>query len=297
MYKKKVDISIIIPFYYGNQYMERLLSSIQKCNKKNENKIEIEIVIVNDSPEETVYIPEKFRNLNIKIIYNEHNMGIQKTRIKGVKNAKNTWIIFLDQDDELLSEGFSQQIELTEKAEVIVGNGFYQFGEENRKIFTNYKEMKYLIRLNNFIKIRNLIPSPGECIIKKSIIPEQWLELPLKKNGADDWLLWILLFKEGARFVCNSEMVYVHNDTNGANLSADLKKMKESAIEMYNILVKKNILTVKEQKNLRNAIWFKYLQDTKKLTKIDIIRYWMTILENIKYKVIRNILKICNTKN
>lgn len=292
MYNQKKNISIIIPFYHGNKYMETVLSSIEKCIEKNKDEINIEVLIVNDSPQEKVFVPKQFKSININVITNSYNMGIQKTRVNGMKKATGDWLIFLDQDDELLYEGFHNQIAMMENADVVVGNGFYQIQNKDVEIFNNYKQMKYLIQLNNFIEIRNLIPSPGECVIKKGVIPELWLEAPLKKNGADDWLLWILLFKSGVRVMCNPEQVYVHNDTNGNNLSADLEKMKESALEMYEVLVNNKILDYKEQKKLKNAIIFKYLQDTRQLTLFDLWKYRVTILLNVKYKIMAKILEV-----
>lgn len=292
MYESKKNISIVIPFYYGNKYMKIVLGSIKKCIEKNKEKVNIEVLIVNDSPQEKVIIPKQFESININIIANSHNMGIQKTRINGMQKAKGDWIIFLDQDDELLYDGFHNQIIMTENADIVVGNGFYQIQNKNVRIFNNYRQMEYLLQLKNLIEIRNLIPSPGECMIKKEVIPELWLKSPLKKNGADDWLLWILLFKSGVKVNYNPELVYIHNDTNGKNLSSDLGKMKESALEMYEILANNKILNCKEQKRLKEAIWFKYLQDTHQLSFGDFLRYRIPILLNVKYKIITKILGI-----
>lgn len=265
--------------------MKRLLSSIKKCVEKNKDLANFELLIINDSPEETVCIPDGFADMNIRVICNECNMGIQKTRVNGLKNANGEWIIFLDQDDELVCDGFRCQISMTKENDVVVGNGIYQFGSENRNIFFTSKEMQYLLQLSRFIKIRNLIPSPGECLIRKNVIPDEWVKSPLRKNGADDWLLWILLFKRGARVGKNQELVYIHHDTDGNNLSTDLEKMKESAFEMWDLLVESNILTRKEEKDLGYAIAFKYLQDTGNLNIKDIWKYRRTIVANIVHKV------------
>lgn len=282
--QEKIKISVITPFYYGNGYMRRLLYSIRMCAEKNRDAAFFEVLIVNDSPDEQVCIPKEFEDMNIKVTCNEQNMGIQRTRINGLRQATGNWILFLDQDDELICDGFARQILLTEESDVIIGNGLYQFGTVNRKIFHTKNEMTYLMQLRRFIQIRNMIPSPGECLIRKDIIPNIWINEPLMKNGADDWLLWILLFKSGVRMECNPEVVYIHNDTDGKNLSSDLKKMKDSANEMYKLLKKNNCLTDKEKKELSNAIAFKYLQDSGKLKMRDLRKYYRTIFANIGYK-------------
>lgn len=265
--------------------MRRLLTSIKQCAEMCKEKAVFEVIIVNDSPNEEIFIPQGFAEMDIRIIANEKNMGIQKTRINGLKYAHGEWILFLDQDDELVCDGFLKQISLASNNEVVIGNGFYHLGEQNKVIFQSYKEMRYLIQLSRFIKIRNLIPSPGECLIKKDRIPKEWVENPLKKNGADDWLLWILLFKSQVRVGCNPEVVYIHNDTNGKNLSGDLDKMKISACEMYELLESNHCLNKDEEQELKNAIMFKYLQDTGMLQVMDFWKYRNSIIANIDYKV------------
>lgn len=279
-----MQISIIVPFYNGNQYLNRLFKSIEAVVLETKSVVSFEVLIVNDSPDVDVILPKT--TLDIRIIFNYQNMGIQGSRVNGLKHATGDWILFLDQDDELRPEGFLNQIEMTKIGDVVVGNGIYNLGNVSKKIFPNLKSMKYLIQEDRFLAIRNLIPSPGECLIKRDKIPRTWSENILKINGADDWFLWLLLFKEESKFVSNSKNVYIHNDANGENLSADLEKMCDSAKEMADILEQKKILTPKELKKLMNAIEFKYYQDTKQLSLFKIMRYISTIVANVKYKVL-----------
>ena len=78
-------------------------------------------------------------------------------------------------------------------------------------------------------------------------------------------------------------MVYVHNDSDGQNLSLDLEKMYISAMEMYEFL--KNQLKDTELNSLRDAIQFKFLQDSGKLQIKDIWLYRKTIYNNLIYKI------------
>lgn len=277
------SISIIIPFYYGNKYLNRLISNIEKVEKKTSNIAKYEVILVNDSPDVDVKLPQTY--LDIKIIRNNTNMGIQGARVNGLINAKNEWILFLDQDDELIGDGFIYQIMLTPYADVVVGNGQYCLGNVNKRVYGSLATMKFLVNLKKFIEIRNLIPSPGECLIKRTIIPELWKNNKLSISGADDWFLWLLLFDRGARFICNEKLVYVHNDTAGMNLSADLQRMKESSMEMLQILRKENIFGKKECKKLKKSIEFKYYQDTKQLKFLHIIKYIQPIWNNVLYKI------------
>lgn len=280
---QKIEISIIVPFYRGNQYMNQLFASINHVANTISEKVKFEVIIVNDSCDVEIILPSNINHIDVSIYKNESNIGIQKTRINGLKHAKGDWIIFLDQDDELLAEGFDEQVMLTREADIIVGNGLYQYGTTKKPIYKNKNIMEYLIQKKHFIEIRNLIPSPGECLIRKSVIPKLWIDSPIKHNGADDWFLWILLFQDKRKFQCNEKMVYVHNDSDGHNLSLNLENMYISAMEMYEIL--KNQLKHNELNSLRDSIRFKFLQDSGKLQIKDIWLYRKTIYNNLIYKI------------
>lgn len=281
-----MKISIIVPFYKGNKYLKRLFQSVEKVVECTKKYAEYEVVLVNDSPMEKIILPTTC--LDVRVIENEKNLGIQGARINGLNNASGDWILFLDQDDEIVADGFVKQLECTKDADVVVGNGIYILGDVNKKVFDNLKCMKYLMRLDQFIKIRNLIPSPGECLIRKEVFPELWKKEKLECNGADDWFLWLLLYKAGAKYVCNSDIVYIHNDAEGQNLSANLDKMKDSAMEMLDVLSVNKILEEHEMRSLEHAIMFKYFQDTKQLSVGKIFKYMDAFMSNVVYRLTLN---------
>lgn len=284
----RIAVSVIVAFYKGNQYMERLFNSIIKVAEGMKDKATFEVILVNDSPGIEIELANMVQQLEefggcVKILKNDHNSGIQQTRVNGINGASGEWILILDQDDELVVDGFKSQLELTRSADVVVSNGLYQYGDQMKPIYKSQKAMNYLIQKERFIRIRNLIPSPGECLIRKTVVPLTWMESPLKCNGADDWLLWILLFQEGRRFACNDQIVYIHNDVGGQNLSLDLEKMHRSAIEMCKVLKEK--LGAVEWRRLRRTVEFKYLQDTGRLGVIGWWKYRRCVLDNMFYKV------------
>ena len=88
------DISIIIPAYNAEKYIEKCLDSLIKQTKK-----EIEIVIINDgSKDKTEEIIKSYTDSRIKY-YKNTNHGIGYTRNYGIEKAKGKYIMFLDSDD------------------------------------------------------------------------------------------------------------------------------------------------------------------------------------------------------
>lgn len=99
LFIKMVKISIIVPIYNVEKYLERCLESLEKQTYKN-----IEIILINDgSTDSSEIICKKFiLNKCKKYIYiKQQNGGLSKARNIGIENATGEYIFFLDSDDYL----------------------------------------------------------------------------------------------------------------------------------------------------------------------------------------------------
>lgn len=92
-------ISIIVPIYNCEEYIEKCIISIIKQNIED-----IEILLINDgSSDKSGVICEKYQKLypnNITYIYKK-NSGVSSTRNLGLKKAQGKFITFVDSDDLL----------------------------------------------------------------------------------------------------------------------------------------------------------------------------------------------------
>ena len=100
----KKKISVIIPVYNamtsGGGYITRCVDSV--LAQKDFPIKDLEIILLNDgSTDNSLEILNKLKNKNdniIKII-DQKNMGVAKTRNKGIDIANGEYIMFIDQDD------------------------------------------------------------------------------------------------------------------------------------------------------------------------------------------------------
>ena len=286
-------ISVVIPFYKGNRYIGELLENLQQVNTAVQNACgaQLEVIIVNDSPDVQVeYAPPP--GLDVTLVQNPKNMGIHASRIHGIRKAKGQWIQMLDQDDLLIPETYPGQLLAAKDADIVVGNCFYYYGEEKKPLYANASVMRYLIREARFLKIRNLIASPGHCLIRKAAIDPYWLENPMFVNGSDDYYLWALQFHAGSRFALNSDAVYIHRNSTEGNLSFDLKKMHSSNEEMCALLERAPQYPPKKLQVLTRSVLFKFLYDTHQLKPVDWVRYADKVFENAVYKFTVLFLKL-----
>lgn len=99
---KGIKLSIIIPIYKTEQYIERCVRSLMEQTMKDS----IEFIFINDcTPDNSMQILKQViknytnRTEQIRIIENMHNLGISEVRRLGIKIAKGEYIGWCDSDD------------------------------------------------------------------------------------------------------------------------------------------------------------------------------------------------------
>ena len=91
-------LSIIIPVYNAEQYLQKCLESVFNQNLSPQD---YEILCINDgSTDASLSILNKFQeeNTNVKVVSTE-NKGPAHARNRGLNSAKGNYITFLDSDD------------------------------------------------------------------------------------------------------------------------------------------------------------------------------------------------------
>lgn len=101
-------ISVIMPVYNTEKYLSEAIASI--LNQTYDN---FEFIIIDDaSTDRSLSIIRKFINIDsrIRLIRNETNLGISRSRNLGIAVAKGDYIAVMDSDDVSLPERFKKQI-------------------------------------------------------------------------------------------------------------------------------------------------------------------------------------------
>lgn len=96
--EQKDLISIIVPVYNAQNYLDKCLNSII-----NQSYKKIEIILINDgSTDNSKEICDKYiKNDDRIILINQNNSGVSKSRNNGLKKANGKYIVFVDSDDFL----------------------------------------------------------------------------------------------------------------------------------------------------------------------------------------------------
>lgn len=100
---KRVSFSIIIPLYNKEATIRSTLESLTHLDYDD-----YEVVVIDDgSTDESAKIVQSFIDTHVKLFL-KPNGGVSSARNYGVQKATNTWIIFLDADDFLLSTALTE---------------------------------------------------------------------------------------------------------------------------------------------------------------------------------------------
>ena len=125
----KKDISIIVPIYNAEKYLNKCIDSII-----NQSKKELEIILINDgSTDNSENIIKKYDDKRIKYFKNK-NQGIGKTRNFGIEKVTGKYLMFLDSDDFLELNACEKMFEKAEKDKLdIVICDYYRYFDNGNK--------------------------------------------------------------------------------------------------------------------------------------------------------------------
>lgn len=129
-------VSIILPTHNGARFIERAIASV-----RTQTFVDWELVVIDDgSTDGTAQIVAKLaeEDARIRLVQNEHNLGIQKTLNTGLAHAAGKYIARIDDDDAWTDEAkLSAQVAYLDSHPdcVLIGTGARVVDEEGRESF------------------------------------------------------------------------------------------------------------------------------------------------------------------
>lgn len=165
------EVSVIVPVYNVEKYLERCLNSL--VNQTLEN---IEIIIVNDGTKDnSEEIIKKFmEKYPQKIVYlKKENGGLSDARNFGIPYAKGEYIAFLDSDDYVEKDIYKEMYELAKKenSDMVECDFLWEYPNKVREdigqVYNGKKEMLEKVRVVAWNKL-----------IRKSILEKTQIQFP-----------------------------------------------------------------------------------------------------------------------
>lgn len=193
-------VSVVVPIYNGEKYIDECLNSIMKQTYSN-----IEIILVNDASNDKTQIKLidfLSKDKRIKLINLEVNAGVSNARHVGVKYSKGEWVCFIDIDDYVKPyyiESFIKNIK--SGIEVYCIEGVDELVEVNRWVSGLLKkEYSWFVH--------------HKMYSRRVLLDNKVLEIPKFINIGEDLILNLRVSKfvgDKVRFINSDSYVYRYN--------------------------------------------------------------------------------------
>lgn len=205
----KALISVIIPVYNAERYIERCISSILKQTYSN-----IEIIVIDDgSDDNTINIIKNFEKMNDNLkLFSQKNSGAYVARINGVQKSNGKYIMFVDADDWIDENMVNSLWENSENGTIdyiMCGLIKEKNNKQNINIVPNKKLRGKAIKKGVVSFFLNESISGPYCkLIKRELFSSIDLNSPLNLVLQEDLYLNIKLLDKVRSFVSFSDNYY-----------------------------------------------------------------------------------------
>lgn len=189
----QIIVSVVIPTRNRPQIVAK---SVMTALTQTLESIEV-IVIIDGPDQETVNGLSQIADPRLRVIELPKNVGPSGARNTGVREAKGTWIAFLDDDDEWLPEKLERQLEVANNSHYdfpVVASRFISYTQKGKFIcprrLPNLSEhlSEYLFARNSFFKGEGCIQT-STLFVKKELIQKMPLEEKFYRHEDWEWLL------------------------------------------------------------------------------------------------------------
>ena len=171
---KDTILSIIIPVYNTEKYLEECINSIISNDKS------FEVLLIDDgSTDNSGHICDEFekKDKRIKTIHKK-NGGVSSARNLGIEMASGRYVMFVDSDDKLDHDWY-------QSLEYIRNSDFYIFDKRFGNDVSKENLLKFIIGYN---KLNICIAGPFRKVIKRKIIINNHIKFNEKIINGEDML-------------------------------------------------------------------------------------------------------------
>lgn len=216
-------ISIIIPCYNIENYIEKCIESIE-----NQTYKDIEIIAVDDCSKDGTIVKLKElqeRYSNLQVYQNDKNRGAAYSRNFAIKKAKGEYIGFVDSDDYITDDYYEKLMETAEKEKADL------VATDIEIVYENNSNAPILSRaclgeVTKFNLINNgLAASPCNKIIKKELI-EKYPFLEGKINEDVASILPAIVKAKKVAYVQGIKYFYVQRNNSVQNEEVTTKRLE-----------------------------------------------------------------------
>ncbi|WP_422802918.1 glycosyltransferase family 2 protein [Streptococcus sp. FT1-106] len=232
---ENVLVSIIIPCYNAQNYLEECLDSIIDQSFKN-----FEVIAINDgSSDKTLEILKKYSIKDERVkFFDQDNSGVSYTRNRGINLASGNYIMFVDADDFIGKHYLKEMVEylLKNQYDFVTSGMTFCNSDGRKKREVSYSKASQELIFKEIITsiINNIYFSVCyKTLIKKKLLVDNSVFFETNIRFGEDLKFTVSLFETASKigFLSNSEYFYRLNEgsaTSSTSVESALKYMDDN---------------------------------------------------------------------
>ena len=187
---EQAKISIIMPIYNAEKYLEISIQSVINQTYQNWELIAVDDASIDNSRQILSACAEQDKR--IMPVYREKNLGVAEARNCGIKKATGRFIAFLDSDDIWLKEKLQKQLLFMQERECAFTYTSYALIDKDGMLLNRKVEAPRTISYQQALT-KTVI---WTCTVMIDQHKFSNLEMPILKYGAEDSATWLELLKK-----------------------------------------------------------------------------------------------------
>lgn len=236
-------ISVIVPIYNAEKYLDKCLTSIV-----NQTYSDIEIILINDgSTDESLAICEKYKQDDNRIVVvSKQNEGLVRARKDGIRIAKGEYVTFVDADDwidittyekvytgmaDIIAYGLMEEYEHYSKSKInTIEDGIYNKKEIRSKIILRMLSTEVFFEFG-------MLPNLVCKLIKKSLLLETMDDVSDNVTIGEDVDFFFRTVYKAESVIIKTDTLYHYRQHQKSMMRAKLpvERIRTLYWDLYNI--------------------------------------------------------------